>query len=94
MSRVVSFPLITLLLSFLVGCSPDMFGNFFPRSAIVPQLLAVAADPAGFPPMDHPLRDVANGTVIDNLAGLTGFWGTTETTLSENPGGVLFLVEI
>ena len=75
MSRVVRFSQITLLLAVLAGCSPDLLGNFFPRSAVAPQLLAVVADPASFPPESHPLRDVANGTIIDDLAGLTGFWG-------------------
>ena len=83
MSRVVSFPLIALLSTALIGCSPDLLGNFFPRSAIAPQLLAVVADPASFPPEDHLLRDVANGTIVDDLSSLTGFWGTTETRAGE-----------
>ena len=55
----------------------------FARTIEVPQeipaeILAVMAEPDRFSPQDHPLRNVAAGTVVDDLAGLDGCWGRAE----------------
>jgi hypothetical protein len=39
------------------------------------ELTVVQSDSGRFSPDDHPLRDVAVGTVIDDLSGLDGCWG-------------------
>jgi len=85
MTRAIRLTLSILLISLLVGCVRGFMGNFFPRSSILPQLLTVSAATDSFPPADHPLRNVPNGTIIDDLAGLTGFWGTTETVSMADP---------
>lgn len=86
MLRIMTFSLVALLLAAGAGCSEEQFNEFFKvLDAVAPQLLAVQADPASFPPEDHPLRAPETGTVIDGPSKLTGVWGRFTTHTSEDP---------
>lgn len=53
--------------------------------AVPPVLSVVRNDPARFAPVDHPLKGVSVGTVIDDLSGLDGCWGRFVIDSIENP---------
>lgn len=86
MSRIMKYSLVTLLLTVGAGCSEEQFNDLLKAlDAVSPQVLAVQADPAGFPPENHPLRDPITGTVIDAPSKLTGVWGRFTVHSSEDP---------
>jgi len=86
MSRITKFALAILLLAAGANCSEEQFNELLKAlDAVTPQVLAVQADPASFPPQDHPLRDLKTGTVIDAPSKLTGVWGRFTTHTSEDP---------